>query len=64
MILNIMCPTGRLALGRHVFGNKLSGAIPVEIANLTKLEVLGLDHNQLTGIIPSELGRMKSLRSL
>lgn len=42
-------------------GNQLSGTIPPEIGNLTKLTHLSLSANQLTGSIPSEIGNLETL---
>ena len=42
----------------------LRGQIPSELGNLTKLEGLFLDGNQLSGTIPPELGNLVNLRSL
>ncbi|KAL3347618.1 hypothetical protein AABB24_021340 [Solanum stoloniferum] len=42
--------------------NSISGAIPSELGNLTKLVSLGLENNKLSGLIPSSLGNLKSLR--
>lgn len=42
----------------------LQGPIPAELANLTNLQYLRLDHNALTGGIPVELGNLVSLRGL
>ena len=39
----------------------MSGEIPSELGNLTSLEDLWLDDNQLSGEIPSELGNLTSL---
>ena len=44
--------------------NELSGTIPPELGNLTKLEVLGLAVNQLRGTIPLELVNLSRLRHL
>ena len=44
--------------------NYLSGAIPLEFGYLTKLEVLDLSGNNLTGAIPVEIIRMVSLKRL
>ncbi|CAM9466296.1 unnamed protein product, partial [Hapterophycus canaliculatus] len=42
-------------------GNQLEGAIPMEVANLSGLELLKLDANSLTGTIPSALARLGGL---
>ena len=44
--------------------NQLSGLIPAELGQLTRLRSLALDHNQLTGEIPAELGQLAQLRNL
>ena len=44
--------------------NNLSGSIPSELANLTKLTDLDLAGNRLSGQIPRELGDLPSLRWL
>ncbi|KAJ8755147.1 hypothetical protein K2173_018945 [Erythroxylum novogranatense] len=43
--------------------NNFSGVIPPEIANLSYLNVLKLDHNRLTGNIPREVGYMNRLKT-
>ena len=45
-------------------GNNLSGQIPPELGNLSRLERLELYDNQLTGTIPSELGNLSKLERL
>ena len=47
-----------------LFGNNLTGTIPMELGNLPSLESLVLDDNQLGGEIPTELGNMSSLINL
>ena len=47
--------------GLSLFINMLSGAIPVELGNLDKLQRLGLWDNELSGTIPDELGNLGSL---
>ena len=42
-------------------GNRLSGAIPAELGNLVKLEMLALAENRLTGTIPPALDRLTRL---
>ncbi|KAE9446430.1 hypothetical protein C3L33_21671, partial [Rhododendron williamsianum] len=46
------------------FGCNLMGNIPSGIGNLSSLEVISLDSNELTGIIPPTLGKLKSLERL
>ena len=45
-------------------GNDLTGPIPPELANLTKLRRLWLGNNDLSGPIPKELGNLASLTQL
>ena len=45
-------------------GNRFTGGIPRELANLSKLEFLDLQGNQFTGWIPSELGNLSDLSML
>eukprot|EP01018_Ginkgo_biloba_P027276 Gb_03533 [translate_table: standard] len=45
-------------------GNNIGGEIPKQIANLTNLTYLALDHNSFTGPIPSTLGRLRNLERL
>ena len=45
-------------------GLKISGTIPVQLANLDKLTNLNLSYNQLSGRIPPELGRLSELTKL
>ena len=44
--------------------NRLSGAIPPELGNLSSLVLLDLQYNQLRGEMPPELGNLSSLRVL
>ena len=44
--------------------NKLSGSIPPELNNLTRLERLYLSENRLSGAIPAELGNLVNLIEL
>ena len=49
-----------LNLGR----NGLEGELPVQLAQLARLEGLSLENNKLTGTIPPELGQLAGLRHL
>ena len=42
--------------------NNLTGALPPEIGNFSRLEDLQLDNNSLTGTIPSVLGNLSALK--
>ena len=48
----------------HLFGNRLTGAIPGEIGSLDALVNLTLGGNQLTGVIPAEMGSLAALKTL
>lgn len=52
---NFSLPALRLA------GNNMSGTIPLEIANLTNLEVLTLEGNNFTGSLPDALCELRFL---
>ena len=45
-------------------GNNLSGQIPSELGNLSKLEHLSITYNHLRGSIPSQLSNLTELTSL
>lgn len=51
-------------LCREMYNNNISGVIPVELGNLTKLISLDLYQNKLTGVIPDSLGSLRNLRYL
>ena len=54
---------GRVTALRLV-ANELSGEIPVELGNLSNLQVLSLSTNTLSGEIPPELGDLANLQIL
>ena len=45
----------------QLFGNQLEGSISPFISNATSLKVFKLAQNRISGVIPSELGQLKSL---
>jgi len=51
-------------IGINLDNNGLSGSIPSELANLSKLSSLILHSNQLSGSIPPALGNLSQLRYL
>ena len=48
----------------HLHDNRLSGTIPAELDNLTRLTELSLFSNRLSGAIPASLGNLTRLRYL
>jgi len=50
--------------GLYLYNNEISGSIPPQIGNLSKLQYLALSSNQLTGPIPDELGNLSLLTDL
>ncbi|XP_052199054.1 receptor-like protein 56 isoform X2 [Diospyros lotus] len=44
--------------------NKLTGYIPLEIGNLSKIKALNLSHNNLTGGIPTTFSKLQNIESL
>ncbi|KAJ8551694.1 hypothetical protein K7X08_021709 [Anisodus acutangulus] len=44
--------------------NQLSGEIPKELGNLTKVHALNLSHNHITGTIPSSFSNLQNIESL
>ena len=53
-----------LDLQQDLYGNQLTGAIPVELSQLSQLTELDLAGNQLTGPIPVELSQLSQLTEL
>ena len=56
----VMVEDGRVTV-LDLYSNQLSGSIPPEIGNLTKLKGLYLHNNQLNGSIPREIGNLVKL---
>ncbi|XP_044498140.1 probable leucine-rich repeat receptor-like serine/threonine-protein kinase At3g14840 [Mangifera indica] len=47
-----------------LLGNRLTGSIPKDIANISTLKSLVLEFNQFSGVLPEELGNLSSLERL
>ncbi|RZC51423.1 hypothetical protein C5167_019851, partial [Papaver somniferum] len=45
-----------------LYDNNLRGAIPTSLCNLTNLSAINFNGNQLSGIIPRDIGKLKLLR--
>ena len=56
--------TGKHVVSVELIGNNLSGHLPPEVGDLTKLGWFILDKNKLTGRIPAELGALSNLEAL
>ena len=56
-------PSGRVQV-LSLNSNRLHGPVPVEIANLTELELLNLNNNDLEGILPTGLMNLTRLHTL
>ena len=52
------------SFGLSLPGEELTGEIPKELSNLTRLNDLSLSYNQLRGQIPPELGKLQNLQVL
>ncbi len=60
----ITCESG-FVNGLYMFDNNLNGMLPVELANLSQLQFLEINHNyQLSGELPPELGNLTKLITL
>ncbi|KAL5716582.1 hypothetical protein ACHQM5_018252 [Ranunculus cassubicifolius] len=47
-----------------ISGNRLSGTIPVSLANISTLKILAMEYNNLSGALPPELGNLVNLERL
>lgn len=59
----ISCEDGRVTEIR-LLRNELSGPLPAQLSQLTRLEAVFLSNNLLTGPIPSQLGALSQLTTL
>ncbi|XP_057803834.1 probable LRR receptor-like serine/threonine-protein kinase At3g47570 [Salvia miltiorrhiza] len=59
-----MCRNLPFLAGIYLSYNQLSGAIPTNLSQCLRLEVLGLSYNSFSGEIPSEIGYLTSLQNL
>ncbi|XP_059663546.1 receptor-like protein 11 [Cornus florida] len=48
----------------QLFGNSLTGTLPLSMANLAQLLELDISYNSISGSIPSEIGRLSKLNYL
>lgn len=62
VFLKLWCGHGSTVL--ELSCNRLEGAIPVELANLTNLETLAVNANDLNGSIPTSLADIATLARL
>ena len=54
----------RNAYSQYKFDNKMTGNLPMEIANLSKLEELSVANNSFEGLIPVGISKMENLTTL
>ncbi|RYR35170.1 hypothetical protein Ahy_A10g050302 isoform B [Arachis hypogaea] len=63
-IYQVILDTKNRSIKSVLNGNGITGGIPKELGNLTRLVRLDLQNNRLTGEIPSSLGNLKKLQFL
>ncbi|KAK1376060.1 putative BRASSINOSTEROID INSENSITIVE 1-associated receptor kinase 1 [Heracleum sosnowskyi] len=60
----VTCSSESLVIGLGTPSQKLSGILSPSIGNLTNLQIILLQNNNITGPIPVELGRLRKLHTL
>ncbi|KAK1363027.1 Protein kinase domain-containing protein [Heracleum sosnowskyi] len=60
----VTCSAESLVIGLGTPSQKLSGILSPSIGNLTNLQIILLQNNNITGLIPVELGRLRKLHTL
>ncbi|CAL0310687.1 unnamed protein product [Lupinus luteus] len=47
-----------------LLGNRITGSIPIEIANISTLKIFVVEANQLSGNLPAELGNLSQIQRM
>ncbi|MDR3575869.1 MAG: hypothetical protein P4L50_18560 [Anaerolineaceae bacterium] len=59
----VTCSSGHVT-SLNLHNNNLKGTLPIQLGNLTGLQVLDLDTNHLSGSIPTQLGNLTDLHEI
>ncbi|XP_062011661.1 probable leucine-rich repeat receptor-like serine/threonine-protein kinase At3g14840 isoform X2 [Rosa rugosa] len=51
-------------LNISLVGNRLTGSLPVELANITTLKSLAIDFNSFSGVLPVKLGNLPNIKRM
>ncbi|KAI0496625.1 hypothetical protein KFK09_022946 [Dendrobium nobile] len=60
----VTCSSENLVIGLGTPSQNLSGSLSSSIGNLTNLEIVLLQNNEISGFIPEEIGKLAKLRTL
>ncbi|XP_017219852.1 protein NSP-INTERACTING KINASE 1 isoform X2 [Daucus carota subsp. sativus] len=60
----VTCSAESLVIGLGTPSQKLSGILSPSIGNLTNLQIILLQNNNISGVIPVDLGRLRKLHTL